>query len=121
MEREAVLAAAEGRVMTAQDGKELGLIDDMGGLGEALRRARAAAGLGPDSPIELWPYPKGLIDTINDLLSGNGQERAQVLAGRWLLEHPVVRALPIEPWESALTTIAREGVALVPPYLFSLR
>lgn len=121
MEREAVLAAAEGRVMTAQDGKDLGLIDDMAGLGEALRRARAAAGLGPDSPIELWPYPKGLIDTINDLLSGNGQERAQLLAGHWLLRHPVVRALPIEPWESALTTIASEGVALVPPYLFSLR
>ncbi|MGB5702108.1 MAG: signal peptide peptidase SppA, partial [Polyangiales bacterium] len=32
MERSAVLSAAEGRVMTAQDGKTLGLIDDMGGL-----------------------------------------------------------------------------------------
>jgi len=79
MEREAVLAAAEGRVMTGQDGKELGLIDEMAGLSEALVKARAAAGLGPDAPVEIWPSTKGMIDAINDLLSGNGDDDARTL------------------------------------------
>ncbi|MBW1905820.1 MAG: signal peptide peptidase SppA [Deltaproteobacteria bacterium] len=79
MERAAVLAAAEGRVMTGQDGKELGLIDEMAGLSEALTRARAAAGLAPDAPVELWPPTRGMIDAINELLSGNGDDGVQAL------------------------------------------
>jgi protease-4 len=121
MEREAVLAAAEGRVMTAQDGKELGLIDEMAGLSEALIRARAAAGLGPDAPVELWPSTKGMIDTINDLLSGNGDDDAQSLQRLWLRRHPLAASVPIEPWADVLYMLSREHVALIPPYFFSLR
>jgi len=121
MERNAVLAAAEGRVMTAQDGKELGLIDEMAGLSEALIRARAAAGLGPDAPVELWPSTKGMIDTINDLLSGNGDDDARSLQHLWLRRHPLAASVPIEPWADVLYMLSREHVALVPPYFFSLR
>ena len=121
MERNAVLAAAEGRVMTAQDGKELGLIDEMAGLSEALIRARTAAGLGPDAPVELWPATKGMIDTINDLLSGNGDDDARSLQHLWLRRHPLAASVPIEPWADVLYMLSREHVALVPPYFFSLR
>ena len=76
MEREAVLAAAEGRVMTATDGDPLGLVDEMAGLGEALQRARAAGGLAPDSAVEVWPATKGVIETINELLGG-GEDNAR--------------------------------------------
>ena len=121
MEREAVLAAAEGRVMTAQDGKKLGLIDEMAGMSEALDRARAAAGLGPDAPVELWPPTKGMIDAINDLLSGNGDDDARGLQYSWLRQHPLAASLPIEPWANTLRILAQEHVALVPPYLFTVR
>jgi len=121
MERSAVLAAAEGRVMTAQDGKALGLIDHLGGLSEALERARAAAGLGPSSPVELWPSTKGLIDTINDILGGNGEDGAQTLERAFMRANPLAAALPLEPWAATLRTLADERVVLVPPYLFSLR
>jgi protease-4 len=121
MEREAVLAAAEGRVMTAQDGKELGLIDEMAGLSEALIRARAAAGLGPDAPVELWPSTKGMIDAINELLSGNGDDDTQTLQRLWLRQHPLAASLPLEPWADVLGVLSREHVALVPPYFFTLR
>ncbi|RLB42053.1 MAG: signal peptide peptidase SppA, partial [Deltaproteobacteria bacterium] len=121
MERKAVLAAAEGRVMTAQDGKELGLIDEMAGLSAALVRARAAAGLSPDAPVELWPSTKGMIDTINDLLSGNGDDDAQSLRHLWLRWHPLAASVPIEPWADVLYMLSREHVALVPPYFFSVR
>lgn len=121
MEREAVLRAAEGRVMTAQDGMELGLIDEMAGLSEALIRARAAGGLGPDAPVELWPSTKGMLDAINDLLSGNGDDDAQTLQRLWLRRHPLAASLPLEPWADLLYTLSREHVALVPPYFFSVR
>ena len=121
MEREAVLAAAEGRVMTAQDGKELRLIDEMGGLSEALQKARAAAGLAPDAPVELWPAPKGMLDSINELLSGNGADDARTLQGLWLRQHPLADSLPLLPWAQRLRIVAEERVALVPPYFFTLR
>ena len=121
MEREAVLAAAEGRVMTGQDGKELGLVDEMAGLSEALVKARAAAGLGPDAPVEIWPSTKGMIDAINDLLSGNGDDDARTLQQLWLRQHPLAASLPLEPWTDMLHVLAVEHVALIPPYFFSLR
>jgi protease-4 len=121
MDREAVLGAAEGRVMTGQDGKELGLIDEMAGLTEALAKARAAGGLGPDAPVEIWPAPQGVVDAINDLLSGNGDDDARTLEGLWLRRHPAARSLPIEPWADLLGVLAEERVALIPPYLYSLR
>lgn len=118
--REAVLAAAEGRVMTAQDGKELKLVDEMAGLSEALDRARAAAGLGADVPVEVWPPSKGVLDAITDLLSGNGDE-ARNLRQLWLREQLAAAPLPIESWMDMLQVIQWEHVALVPPYFFSLR
>jgi len=121
MERDAVLAAAEGRVMTAQDGKELGLIDGMAGLSEALDKARAAAGLGPEAPVEIWPAPKGMLDAINELLSGNGEDEARTLERIWMRRHPLSAQLPLERWTEALRLLAEEQVALIPPYLFTLR
>ena len=121
MERESVLAAAEGRVMTARVGKELGLIDELGGLSEALGRARSEAGLTPDSAVELWPPTRGMIDAINELLSGNGEDDARTLERLWLRRHPLAASLPLELWVATLRTLAREGVVLVPPYLFALR
>ena len=121
MERAAVLAAAEGRVMTGQDGKELGLIDEMAGLSEALVKARAAAGLGPDAPVEIWPSTKGMIDAINDLLSGNGDDDARTLQQLWLRQHPLAASLPLEPWADMLRVLGTEHVALIPPYFFLLR
>lgn len=121
MEKAAVLAAAEGRVMTAQDGMELGLIDEMAGLSEALVKARAAAGLAPDAPVQIWPPTRGMIDAINDLLSGNGDDDAKTLRRLWLRRHPLAASLPAEPWADMLQMLSRERVALIPPYFFLLR
>jgi protease-4 len=120
MEREAVLAAAEGRVMTGQDGLALGLIDEMGGLGEALLKAKTLAGLPIDAPVELWPEPTNMLDAINDLLNGNGDDDAKALQRIWLRRHPLAASIPLEPWTNALQIIAQEHAALVPPYFFLL-
>jgi len=120
MEREKVLLAAEGRVMTASAGAPLGLVDDMAGFGEAIRRARDAGGLGPDAPVELWPSALGVMDSIN-LLFGTGDDDARGIEEMLLRAHPLFDAFPLEAWLSIGRTLATEGVALVPPYAFTLR
>jgi protease-4 len=51
MTREAVHEVARGRVWTGADARTNGLVDELGGLREALRIARERAGLGDDAPL----------------------------------------------------------------------
>ena len=62
-----------------------------------------------------------MIEMINELLSGNGEDGSRTLARLWLRMGPLARSLPLEPWATTLRTLANERVVLVPPYLFSLR
>ena len=122
MERDKVLAAAEGRVLTAQDALALGLIDEMSGLSDALAKARASGGLGPDSQVEVWPASKGVLDVIDEILGGNGGDEVRLLTELWLRRHAgVASSLPLETWRDALLVLSQEHVALVPPFFFSLR
>lgn len=50
--------AARGRVFTGGDALEMGLVDQLGGLREALRIAREAAALPPDETVVVAPYPE---------------------------------------------------------------
>ncbi len=121
MEREKVLAAAEGRVLTAQDAQALGLIDEMAGLSGALAKARAEGGLGADSEVEVWPATKGMLDAINEILGENGDE-AGLLTKLWLRKELGLEPwLPVSTWRNALSVLGHEHVALVPPFFFSLR
>jgi len=51
MTREAVHEVARGRVWTGADARENGLVDELGGLRDALRIARRRAALGDDAPL----------------------------------------------------------------------
>ncbi|MBY6261527.1 signal peptide peptidase SppA [Azospirillum sp. 412522] len=66
---------AKGRVWTGAQARELGLVDDLGGQEQALTLARAAAGLSPDAPVSLVPYPppKSVTDQLMDLVSRKGE------------------------------------------------
>lgn len=55
---ERIDAIAQGRVWTGQQAKELGLVDELGGLQQALTLARARANIAPDSEVELVIYPQ---------------------------------------------------------------
>ncbi len=54
---EAVEEVAQGRVWTGADALERGLVDELGGLRTAVRRAKVLAGVDPDSEAELVSYP----------------------------------------------------------------
>ena len=54
---EAVDAVARGRVWTGADAVECGLVDELGGLRDAVRRAKVLAGLDGDATVTLVGYP----------------------------------------------------------------
>jgi protease-4 len=57
MSIEAVDAVARGRVWTGADALERGLVDELGGLRTAVRRAKVLAGIDVDADVELASYP----------------------------------------------------------------
>ena len=61
----AVDAIARGRVWTGADGLERGLVDELGGLRTAVRRAKVLAGLEADDAVRLVSYPGS---SVMDLL-----------------------------------------------------
>jgi protease-4 len=72
---ERVAASAEGRIFGGRDGKARGLVDEIGGLREAIVRARAMAGLPADARVEVASEPGGLLRTLTDD-GPQGQARA---------------------------------------------
>jgi protease IV len=54
---EAVEAVAQGRIWTGADALEHGLVDELGGLRAAVRRAKVLAGLDEDDKVRLVGYP----------------------------------------------------------------
>jgi protease-4 len=48
---------ARGRVWTGADASERGLVDELGGLRTAVRRAKSLAGLDVDAKVQLVGYP----------------------------------------------------------------
>ena len=54
---EAVDAVARGRVWTGADALERGLVDELGGLRTAVRRAKVLAGLDEDAEVRVASYP----------------------------------------------------------------
>jgi protease-4 len=62
---EAVDAVARGRIWTGSDALERGLVDELGGLRTAVRRAKALAGLDEDTEVRIVSYPgSSLLDML---------------------------------------------------------
>jgi protease-4 len=55
---EEVDAIGQGRVWTGHQAREIGLVDELGGLYTAVRRAKEAVGLAPTDDVFLVPFPK---------------------------------------------------------------
>ena len=81
MEPAAVDSIAQGRIWTGADAIEIGLVDEIGGLYDALEYAASAAG---DDDLDSWsivtyPSPKSKIEQIMDQL-GLGQDSGEEAA-----------------------------------------
>jgi protease IV len=62
---EAVDAVARGRIWTGADALERGLVDELGGLRTAVRRAKVLAGLDEDTEVRIVSFPgSSLLDIV---------------------------------------------------------
>ncbi len=77
MSRDQVEAIAEGRVFTGKQGKQNGLVDQVGGLDEALAVARSLAGIPPEARVELVDFPR-LVPWWKQLLEHRSDEELAV-------------------------------------------
>ncbi len=110
MSHDAVDRIAQGRVYTGRQASEVGLVDKLGGLDDAIAEAIKIARLPADTTSELYPKPKSFLEML-DLFGGStGSKR--IIAPRISALNALLRSLP-----SSLSTQARRLFAEVVPML----
>jgi protease-4 len=85
---ERIDTVAQGRVWTGRQAKQIGLVDELGGLQRALAIAKQRAKLSPDSEVELIVYPprKSIFELARNPFGAS--ERAAALAVLLGVRHP---------------------------------
>lgn len=108
---ERIDAVAQGRVWTGQQAKEIGLVDELGGLERALAIAKQHAKLAPDSEVELVVYPprKSIYEVLANPFGTS--EGTRILSAMLGLRDP----RPIETLTAPLRVFRRgEPLAIMP-------
>lgn len=122
---ERVAASAEGRIFSGRDGKARGLVDELGGLSDAIGRARTLAGLPADARVAVAGETGGLLDAL-------AEDEPQGRAGS-LLEHALGAGRPTQlllahfapelgPFLAAVAELGdRERVLCALPFALTVR
>jgi protease-4 len=102
LDREQVDAVGQGRVWTGAQAHEVGLVDELGGLREAIRVGKKRLSIDEDKDVALvvFPAPRSLAQQIADALTGQETDSFYLPAPA-LLAGIARRA---EPWLEALQT-----------------
>ena len=118
---------ARGRIFAAKQGKDLGLVDEIGGLEDAIADAARQGGLSDGSyDVRSLPQPKTLMDLFGG--SGDGvdsrtpiQPRVKVDVSSFLgLLDPPTRRL-VQQQLTTMTLFQKHPVALVAPYAIRVK
>jgi protease-4 len=90
---ERIDSIAQGRVWTGQQAKELGLVDELGGLSRALAIAKARANIAEDAEVELviYPQPKSFYELVGSPFGAETPSMMRALLG--MREGKAVEAL----------------------------
>jgi protease-4 len=104
---------AQGRVWTGEQAKERGLIDELGGLSDAVVRAKLALGLDADADVALVPYPEtdSLTEQLTDTLRRISLEVVPDSPFKGLAER-------VQAW---LESAPVGAPVLVPPFVFDIK
>jgi protease IV len=73
---------AQGRVWSGADALKNGLVDEMGGLQQAIAAAAKDAALGTNYSVVEYPAPKTLVEQLTEALQDNEQPLTKSEAGR---------------------------------------
>lgn len=130
MPREQVERSAEGRIYSGTEAKERGMVDELGGLLEAIALVRSLGTLPDDTPVELMTHPSVFGDLFG-VSDGEADEeaklgriaaRAQNAAFVSLVERVAAQAPEMQVWISAVSPLLMGERALtVLPYTISIR
>lgn len=92
---ERVLEIAKGRVWTGAQGKDIGLVDETGGLMKAIDIAKELGGIEADKSIRLktFPRPKTTTEQLEELLGQSAQAREDLALMREIGQLPEVQGL----------------------------
>ncbi|MDQ3170383.1 MAG: signal peptide peptidase SppA, partial [Acidobacteriota bacterium] len=104
---EKIDAIAQGRVWTGRQARELGLVDDLGGLWKAIAVAKQRAKIDPGRQVQLDVYPprRSLYELVASPFGSMAMARAAGPLGALFL-HPRVAALREDPRAKALESLA---------------
>ncbi len=80
---ERIDAIAQGRVWTGQQAKDLGLVDELGGLQRALSIAKTRAQIDPDAEVEIvtYPQPKSFYELVQAPFGVEGSSLLRMVLG----------------------------------------
>ncbi len=114
MMTEKVDAIAQGRVWTGKQALDVGLVDELGGLYTAVRRAKTEVGLGLDVDVALVPFPeqKPLTQQLIEMF-----QTAAIRAGGPEIEWPA----PLDRIVAFSRDMPVGTPLLIPPVLVEIR
>jgi protease-4 len=86
MKVEAVDKIGQGRVWSGERARQLGLVDELGGLDAAVTAAKALARIPASAPVSFvyLPPPKTLVEKIRDLAGGATLQARSLTLRQWL-------------------------------------
>lgn len=99
---------AQGRVYSGKQALQIGLVDKLGGLSEAVMMAAEEAGI-EDYHIQVLPRPKNFFEIVNDLLASDetSQPGRAALSG---LPGELMRLVQMLPYQPAQKVLVRSGI-----------
>ena len=106
MTKEEVHNIGRGRVWTGQQAKEIGLVDEIGGLSTALKIAKERAGIPEDQSVRLVVWPKKT--SLFESLFAMSMARTKLFSDRNL--EKLLRSLRI---------LEKERVLAIMPYVYA--
>lgn len=122
MPEQAVRASAEGRIWSGDQGKERGLVDELGGLSKALDVARKLSGLERDIPVTVEGPRESLLEQLF-LSEGASESQIREALTRFEQEHAFLRELPaaLRVHAGTLAALHDEHVLVALPMAIVLR
>jgi protease-4 len=116
---ERVREIARGHVWTGLQAKELGLVDEIGGLQEAIAKAKALAGIDGDARLILLPEAVSPIEALKQMLGVSTSGARTLAAAGWVMGDPRAKAVLDRVTEARLRS---EGAnVLAPSYVSGAR
>jgi protease-4 len=109
----------QGRVWSGAAGHRLNLIDEVGGLDDAIARATADAAL-EDPEVEVWPRPRSVLESISAAMGGDQEAQAQLESARGALRwNALLQELgPVGDAANQLPSLLEhEHIAVAMPYV----